>query len=219
MTSMADNPITSDPSRPSGPKDSPILPNAETRRAPVFDPTGRVEQMTSEETKVADIRRHPFGLFVIYLQVFIGLGIAFFLILAFLPSVLTIVNIDDAQARSAAYLFGLTTAFLAIIFLILATRIYKGNQLIVTDVNVTQVLQVGLFNRKVSELSMHNVEDVTAEQKGILQTFFNYGTLRIETAGEQNNFIFVYCPNPNAYAKALLDARQHFLMNHPASAT
>ena len=31
--------------------------------------------------------------------------------------------------------------------------------------------------------SMANVEDVTAIQKGMLATMFNYGTLKVETAG------------------------------------
>lgn len=199
------------------PKDSPILPNAERRRAPVFDPTGKVENLMSDEVQVADVRRHPFGLFVIYLQFVIGIGISFLLIFGFLPSVLTVVNISELQAKTIAYLFAVVVAFLGSIFLVLASRIYRGNQLIVSDVNVTQVLQVGLFNRKVSELSMHNVEDVTAQQRGVLQTFFNYGTLTIETAGEQNNFTFIYCPNPNAYAKAILDSRQQFVRSHATS--
>lgn len=214
---MADHTINQNPDEDLSPKDSDILPKAESRRSPVFDPTGKVEHLTSEEVRVADVRRHPIGLFIIYLQFLFGMGVAFLFIFGFLPSVLTVVNISEVQAKSIASLFAVVVAFIGLIFLVLASRIYKGNQLIVSDVNVTQVLQVGLFNRKVSELSMHNVEDVTSEQKGVMQTFFNYGTLTIETAGEQNNFIFVYCPNPNAYAKALLDARQQFFAKHPSA--
>ena len=61
---------------------------------------------------------------------------------------------------------------------------------------------------------MENVEDVTSEQGGIFPTIFNYGVLKVETAGEQNNFIFKYCPNPNAYAKALQDARAAYFAKH-----
>jgi uncharacterized membrane protein YdbT with pleckstrin-like domain len=193
------------------PKQSPIMPEAEQKRRPVFDPTGRVEQITSDETKIADVRRHPFGLFLIYLQAFVGLGLGLGLIFAFLPSVLEVTSISDNTADSIAFFFALIVIGLGLVFLLLATKIYQGNQLIVTDINITQVLQVGLFSRKVSELSMKNVEDVTAQQSGIFPTLFNYGTLRIETAGEQNNFVFIYCPNPNAYAKAILDARQAFI--------
>lgn len=196
------------------PKESDVLPKAEDRRVPVFDPTGKVENIMHDEVKVADVRRHPIGLFVIYLQTIVGLGIAFLLIFLLLPTFVETLSVSGATGKSVLTLFAFFTALFAVIFLILAVRIYRGNQLIITDSNVTQVLQVGLFNRKVSELSMHNVEDVTAKQHGILQTFLNFGTLNIETAGEQNNFTFVYCPNPNAYAKAILDSRQLYFAKH-----
>jgi hypothetical protein len=199
------------------PQQSDIAPKAAEQRKPLFDPTGRVEGLTAEETLIADIRRHPFGLFLIYLQVVVALGLSLVLIFAFLPSVIETLNVDSSAANSLATAFGFFAVVFGLIFFVLATRIYKGNQLIVSDKNVTQVLQIGLFNRKVSELSMANIEDVTAQQRGIFPTMFNYGVLRIETAGEQNNFSFVYCPNPNAYAKAILDARLQFISRNGPS--
>jgi uncharacterized membrane protein YdbT with pleckstrin-like domain len=201
------------PDQPAGPKESDIAEKAAEKRKPVFDPTGRVEHINETETKVADVRRHPFGLFLTYIQTFVGLGLALVMIFAFLKDGLKTLGLG-AGAGSVVVLFGFISIVLGIVFLLLATRIYQGNQLIVTNINVTQVLQIGLFNRKVSELSMGNVEDVTAQQHGIFSTIFNYGTLRIETAGEQNNFVFVYCPNPNAYAKTILDAREQFMMTY-----
>jgi len=110
--------------------------------------------------------------------------------------------------------FGLIALILVVIFLILATWIYNRSLLIVTTRNVTLINQVGLFNRKVSELAMTNIEDVTAQKKGIFQTIFNFGTLVVETAGEQNNFVYTYCTNPNVAAKIILDARESFLMKN-----
>ena len=196
------------------PQQSPIMPEAEAQRRPVFDPTGRVEQINLEETKIADVRRHPIGLFFIYLQVLVGLGLSFIIIFAFLPDLLQVFNISASLGGGIASFFAVLTSFLGVIFLILATRIYHASQLIITTDNVTQILQVGLFHRKVSEVSMGNVEDVTAHQKGIFQTVFNYGRVHIETAGEQNNYDFIYCPNPNAYAKAIQDARVEFIKSH-----
>ncbi len=207
------NPDNQDPKQP---QESHILPEAEKRRRPVFDPTGRVEQVMHDEVKVADTRRHPIGLFILYLQTIVGLGLAFFLIILLLPTFLDTLDVSEAIAKSFLTLLILISLVFGVIFLILAASIYKANQLIVTDENITQVTQIGLFRRKISELSMHNVEDVTAEQHGIIQTFFNYGTLTIETAGEQHNFNFAYCPNPNAYAKAVLDARQMYFKRHGA---
>jgi hypothetical protein len=40
---------------------------------------------------------------------------------------------------------------------------------------------------------------------------FGFGELKIETAGEQSNFHFTYCPNPGYYAKVILNAREQIL--------
>lgn len=154
------------PEQESGePRQSPIMPEAEARRRPVFDPTGRVETINPDEVKIADVRRHPIGLFFIYIQTFIALGLSLMLIFAFLTDFLQALNMDNGAARSIASLFGLIVISLGIIFVFLATRIYTASQLIITNDNVTQIMQVGLFHRKISEISMENVEDVTAHQK------------------------------------------------------
>lgn len=192
------------------PKQSNIAAKAEAQRKAVFDPTGKVEAINPDETKIADVRRHYVGLVLLYVQVLFGVLLAMGMILFFMSSLTT--NSAAASLFAAA---SLVIVFLGAVFLVLAARIYKSNQLIVTDKNITQVLQVGLFHRKVSELSMASVEDVTARQKGFLQTVFNYGTVTIETSGEQENFNFLFCPNPNAHAKMLLDARSAYLQSHP----
>jgi uncharacterized membrane protein YdbT with pleckstrin-like domain len=202
----------------SEPEESPIMSEAEQQRVPVFDPTGRVEQINPNETKIADVRRHPIGLFFIYTQTMVGLGLGLFLIFAFMPDFLEILGLKESSgAYVVVYLFALFAMGFGLFFLLLATRIYQASQLIITNDNVTQIMQVGLFHRKVSEISMENVEDVTAHQRGIFQTFFNYGRVHVETAGEQNNYDFIYCPNPNAYAKAIQDARVRFLKLHGAA--
>jgi hypothetical protein len=193
------NPENQEPNR-TEPVQSPITEEAFRRRQPVFNPLGRVEDINEDEVKIADIRRHPFGILAVYFQTLLAFGLAFGLILYLLPSI--------GEGSRTVIIVG-TMLLLSIIGVMLAlyTKIYFGSQLIITDINITQVLQNGLFRRKVSELTMENVEDVTADQHGIFPTLFNYGTLIVETAGEQNNFTFRYCPNPNAYAKALQDAR------------
>lgn len=193
------------------PIQSPITEEAFSQRSPVFNPLGRVENINEDEIKIADVRRHFFGLFLIYLETILALVLSVGLIIFLMPGVF---GGDNSTVNSIVWFFALIVAVLGVIFLALATKIYNTNQLIVTDINVTQVLQVGLFSRKVSELTMENVEDVTAEQHGIFPTIFNYGTLKVETAGEQNNFIFKYCPNPNAYAKALQDARAAYFKKY-----
>jgi hypothetical protein len=88
--------------------------------------------------------------------------------------------------------------------------LYWGNSWVVTTDSITQVNQTGLFTRQSSQLSLANLEDVTAEQNGILAHAFNYGLLKAETAGEHSKFSFYYCPNPNLYAQQILHAREQF---------
>ena len=159
------------------------------------------------EKKLCEVAKHPFGIFIFYVQagvgVLIGVGLAYFL----LPSVLE----DTAQAFLIANLFAAIVVILAIITVLLASLVYRQNRLTVTERNITQVLQYGLFHRKVSQLNMVNVEDVTSVQDGLLATMLGYGTLIIETAGEQANFKFTYCPRSGYYAKVILSAREKFL--------
>jgi hypothetical protein len=39
---------------------------------------------------------------------------------------------------------------------------------------------------------------------------FNYGTLEIQTAGTEDNFVFPFCPTPNKYADQIIEARQNY---------
>lgn len=162
-------------------------------------------QVDSDEKLITIIRRHFFGIFIIYVQTIVALMIGIGLIYLLLP------NFVDRSRDDIYKIVGVisgSVVILMVLILVIATIIYYSSRLIVTDKNITQVIQVGLFNRKVSQLSIANIEDVTALKKGIFATFLNYGILNIETAGEQVNFIFNYCPNPDYYARQILEARE-----------
>jgi len=163
--------------------------------------------LESGEQVLATIKRHPIGLVVIYLQALgavIALGgLAFLLAPDFLRDL-------SGEAYTLLTVFSILMLALLAFVLMLATSVYRQNRLIITDHGIVQTLQKGPFGRKTSRLSMSDVEDVTSEQKGILQTIFNYGTLNVETAGELKNFVFPYAPNPSHYANIIVDARHKF---------
>ena len=169
--------------------------------------THTLEQVDSNETKLCEVAKHPFGVFIVYLQAAAGFVLSVGLTYFLLPSVME----DTNKALLYANMFTLVALVLTIVAVVLISFIYRQNRLTVTDRNITQKLQYGLFSRKVSQLNMVNVEDVTAVQNGIFQTLFGFGDLKIETAGEQVNFHFTYCPRPGYYAKVILDAREEIL--------
>lgn len=75
---------------------------------------------------------------------------------------------------------------------------------IVTDQRVVDIDQFGLFRRNVAELKHNVVQDVTTNKSGILQTFFDFGDVVIQTAGEQENFTFRTVPHPDDIARKIM---------------
>lgn len=75
---------------------------------------------------------------------------------------------------------------------------------VVTDQRVVSVEQQGLFNRVVSELNIQRIQDVSSQMKGKVQTFLDYGYVHIQTAGEQQRFIFEQVSHPAEVAKVIL---------------
>lgn len=70
---------------------------------------------------------------------------------------------------------------------------------LVTDKRLVSVDQAGLFYREVTTLSLVNVQDVTVEQYGVIETLLNFGTLTVQTAGPTtNNMSILGVARPNA---------------------
>jgi uncharacterized membrane protein YdbT with pleckstrin-like domain len=165
--------------------------------------------MQPEERVLFEIKRHPMGLITTYLAV--GIGMVLLAVLtAFIAQQ---VGSSNAQAVRALWAgFGIVMIVLVGI-MFLSNIVYWGNRWVLTTDSITQVLQHSLFNKETAQLSLGNLEDVTAEQHGIIAHMFNYGTVKAETAGEREKFVFLYCPNPNHYAQMVLQAREAFEQN------
>lgn len=57
---------------------------------------------------------------------------------------------------------------------------------IITDKRIIDIEQVSLFHRKVSEISLSRVQDVTVSIPNMLATFLGFGNITVQTAGEQD---------------------------------
>jgi uncharacterized membrane protein YdbT with pleckstrin-like domain len=165
--------------------------------------------MQGGESVVADIKRHPFGIISLYILALIGFAAAIAAVVLVLPNLLPQSNTDEIM-KYAIGVIGIVAA-LMLLMLAITTYLYWQNRWVVTSDSITQITQRGLFDRQVSQLSFYNLEDVTAEQHGIFPAMFNFGVLKVETAGERSKFSFLYCPDPNKYARTILNAREQFL--------
>jgi len=154
------------------------------------------------------VHRHPIGIIMIYIEALVGVGAVVALLILLSPSVL-----QNLSGQAYTLMMGIIILAIGLVamILLLATYIYRQSRLVVSDKSLIQVIQRGLFIRKISRLSMSNVQDVQADHEGFLATIFNFGTLTVETAGEEDNFIFPLCPTPDTYADRVLEARQRYV--------
>jgi hypothetical protein len=74
--------------------------------------------------------------------------------------------------------------------------LYALNTVIITDRRIIENEQLGLFNRKVSELHLYRVQDVSARIEGAMQTFLNFGDVMVQTAASEREFIFHQVGHP-----------------------
>lgn len=159
------------------------------------------------EVNIFEVRPHPFGLLGIYVAFGVLVLLAFWFALE-APTWLSTFSVGSAHAIGwGVFLIALV---LALVFGIVANIVYFGNRWILTSDSLTQVKRRSLFDQQNSQLSLANLEDVTAQQNGLLAHIFNFGALKAETAGERSKFVLAFCPNPNFYAQQILQAREAF---------
>lgn len=170
-----------------------------------------------DERLAWEIRKHPFGLFVIY---FIGTSVTLSLVVLLIlvpmrfSSNFLGLGIDLGTLRPVLTTLGFLLSALSIVATLIGVYLYTSDVVLVTSEKIAQFLHQTIFNRKISQLSIGDVQDVTVTQKGIFAQIFNYGTLVIETAGEQQNYTFPYTPKPYEAAKAIVSSHEKDVAKH-----
>lgn len=163
------------------------------------------------EQVLCDLKRHPIGLVGVYTSAAIVSLIAIGVAVA-APQFLTGLS---QQGKLALVAGAAIVLLIVMLYTYVAAMIYNGNRWIVTNDSITQITQRGLFAKETSQLSMANLEDVTVDQDGVLQSMFNFGTLRAESAGARGKFFFNFCPNPKNYARKVIEAHEAYIANKP----
>lgn len=133
-----------------------------------------------------DILRH-FFIFFILIAALIG-GIAVFPLF-----------FSDLEAENTEIVILFIGSFLALIIWIYMFLIwidYYFDVWVITSERIINIEQKGLFVRHVSELKLQNIQDVTTEVDGLIPTVLNYGDVHIQTAAEQERFLFRNVPDP-----------------------
>jgi general stress protein CsbA len=165
----------------------------------------RLVVMQPGEKVVCIINRHPMGIIQQYI------GATFAIIAASILVLNTVPGKTSSNTQTLVYTGLFVLVLLLVAMLGAATRVYWENHWIITTDSLTQVLQGSLFGAQVSALSLENLEDVTVDQHGLLPRMFNYGILKVETAGDHSKFQFGFCPDPVEHARKIIDAKEKYL--------
>ncbi len=169
--------------------------------------------LSDGEFVILDIKRHPIGL--VLPSVMTGLAVlAVAAALLLYPS-------DDVTVASDLPSFGqvLLPALLAMLLVglggLIAIWVYLQNQFFLTNESVVQEIQHGLFSRHEQTVSLGSIEDASFRQVGILQTMFDYGTIRLSTEGEETTYRFAYVAQPRKQIGILNNAIESFKNGRP----
>jgi len=175
-----------------------------------------IPNKNTDERVVANIWPHP----IVFLKVILACLVLF--IMPVLLAYLINYSYPQIMENRSLLIFLSLAGFAYYLFILMFTLfIWMTNYLSVWTITTRRIIsrkQNGLFSRTVSELELYRVQDITSEQKGFWPTVLNYGDLYIQTAGEEERFVFKNFANPTGISRIIQkldeDAKHEF--NQPA---
>lgn len=178
-------------------------------------------QLEPDEKILKVVRKH----WLVIVSELIGI-----LLTAFIPLVLfgvfqsgtSALNVSLPEIEHSGSIMAFATAVWLLFSTIAGFTIWTHYYLdlwIITDRRIIAVDQINFFNRNVAIFRLERLQDIEFSIKGLVQTFFNFGTLSAQTAGHNEaNFRSTSLPHPdelqNLIQKAM-DARLSALNHKP----
>lgn len=120
--------------------------------------------------------------------------------------------IPQTVARYLIPFFFVATAWLFVVWILFFVSLtnYYLDVLVVTNLRIIYIEQIGLFARELAELRLENVQDIKVEVVGFLASLMDFGNLHLQTAGEHKEFIVRNIPKPHA-TKDVIAKQCHLL--------
>ena len=154
------------------------------------DSSNSFEGQASGERVILLLRRHPFAIL---------LRIGLFSFFAFVPVIAGAVFLSYLVAYGwlALFLFASSIWYLGLwLAVFYSLTMYTLNTVIITDHRLIDSDQHGFFNREISELHSHRIQDVSIHTSGVIETFLQFGNITVQTAASEKQFIFHQISKP-----------------------
>lgn len=174
-----------------------LLPQREQGRFKAFNVLpGKVHFETQEKSEkvILLLRQHWVtqlgSVLIAIVMLFLPILLHFIPVIDFLP--------DNFRLMAKVIWYLLTIAFVYEKFITWYFHVF-----IITDERVIDINFYNLLYKEVSQAKTDNIEDVTYRQGGVLRAMLDFGTVSMQTAGEQREFMIENVPRPNRVVKIL----------------
>lgn len=152
--------------------------------------------LSDGEYVILQLKRHPIGAisiwaFTITLVLLIIIG--WFILLAHPGTERSFIS-SSAVVFVSVVALGLL--LLTIIISWIAITVYRGNRFFLTNESVIQKIQTTLLAKKEQTINLENINDASFDQKGLLQTVFDFGTVKLSTHDDGDIYNFTYVSRP-----------------------
>ncbi len=162
------------------------------------------EGKKEQEHVLVFTRRHWF----ILLSPVIGAAFA-----SLLPLLLVIIGAKFLLQYNLSGVFTLTwIIYLMVIWFTLFYKLtmHALDTWIVTDERIIDISQIGLFRRKVSELHLESIQDISVNTNGAVQSYLDFGNIEIQTGATMQRFLFEEVPKPLRIKDTIMEAAGKF---------
>jgi hypothetical protein len=172
-------------------------------------------ELESGEEVIKIIRRHWFVIVSELIGVFFMAAVPIFLltIALNLPSSLNVFNLPFEQYPAHITFFISAWLLFCVLSGFVVWTMYCLDVWVVTNRRLITINQNGFFHRDVAAFRLERLQDVQYSINGIVQTFFDYGTVSAQTAGESEaKFSSTAMPNPEGIQSLIqhaVDERLH----------
>jgi len=180
-------------------------------------------QLEPDEVVLKMVRKHWFVILAELFGTFIMLLVPFFIMIGFLIFPDTLSGFNISLTKYTAVIVFVLAGWL--IFTLMAgftiwTHYYL-DLWIITDRRIILIDQIRFFNRNVSIFRLERLQDIEFSIKGLIPTFFNFGSLNAQTASQfESDFRSAGMPDPRglqAIIQKAMDSRLRTLHVNPNS--
>ena len=159
-----------------------------------WPPSVRFETQDREEKIVALLRQH----WIVNVPWIIAAVIM--LVAAFWYKYLPLVSLLPSNYRLIIVL-----GYLLLVYYYVTEKLLKWffNVYIITDERIVDVDFISLLYKQVSDIKIDKIQDITYDMSGLIEAFFNYGTIHIQTASEVPCIDFESIPRPQQVVRLI----------------